>query len=205
MSRMFRALALPASLAVLITTAVVAQVVAQDVSRADADRMGKKMQAIVQRAILVPAKAAPLKTTFTERELNAYLLHHGTEQLPTGVTKARVTMLETNKLETRAVVDLDAVRTSQPRGWLDPLGYVTGSLEVVTIGMFSGSGGQGVYRFESGTVAGVPIPRAVMQEVIAYYSRSPELPKGINLDEPFPLPAGIREVQVRRGAATVVQ
>ncbi|MCC7185495.1 MAG: hypothetical protein IT185_04580 [Acidobacteria bacterium] len=201
MSRIFRALALPIFLAALITGGVIAQ----DASRADADRMGKKVEAIVQRAILAPAKAAPLKTTFTDRELNAYLHHHGTEQLPAGVTKARVTMLDANKLETRAVVDLDAVRTSQPRGWLDPLGYVTGSLEVVTIGMFSGTGGQGVFRYESGTVGGVPIPRAVMQEVIAYYSRSPELPKGINLDQPFPLPAGIREVQVRRGAATVVQ
>jgi hypothetical protein len=201
MSRIFRALALPIFLAALITGGVIAQ----DASRADADRMGKKVEAIVQRAILAPAKAAPLKTTFTDRELNAYLHHHGTEQLPAGVTKARVTMLDANKLETRAVVDLDAVRTSQPRGWLDPLGYVTGSLEVVTIGMFSGTGGQGVFRYESGTVGGVPIPRAVMQEVIAYYSRSPELPTGINLDQPFPLPAGIREVQVRRGAATVVQ
>lgn len=201
MSRIFRALALPTFLAALIT----AGVIAQDASRADADRMGKKVEAIVLRAALAPAKAAPLKTTFTDRELNAYLQHHGTEQLPAGVTKARVTMLDANKLETRAVVDLDAVRTSQPRGWLDPLGYVTGSLEVVTIGMFSGTGGQGVFRYESGTVGGVPIPRAVMQEVIAYYSRSPELPKGINLDQPFPLPAGIREVQVRRGAATVVQ
>jgi len=201
MSRMFRALAVSTVCAALITTVVIAQ----DVSRADADRMGKKVQAIVMRAVLVPAKAAPLKTTFTDRELNAYLQHHGTEQLPIGVKNARVTMLETNKLETRAVVDLDAVRTSQPRGWLDPLGYVTGSLEVVTVGLFSGSGGKGVYRFESGTVGGVPIPRAVMQEVIAYYSRSPELPEGINLDQPFPLPAGIREVQVRRGAATVVQ
>ena len=201
MSRIFRALAVTSVCAALIT----AVGLAQDVSRADADRMGKKVLAITQRAVLAPAKAAPLKTTFTDRELNAYLQHHGTEQLPTGVKNARVSMLDADKLETRAVVDLDAVRTSQTRGWMDPLGYVTGSLEVVTIGMFSGSGGKGVYRFESGTVGGVPIPRAVMQELIAYYSRSPELPKGINLDEPFPLPAGIREVQVRRGAATVVQ
>jgi hypothetical protein len=201
MSRICRALAVWSVCAALITTVAVAQ----DVSRADADRMGKKVEAIVMRSILAPAKSAPLKTTFTDRELNAYLRHHGTEQLPTGIKNARVSMMAENKLETRAVVDLDAVRTSQPRGWMDPLGYVTGSLEVVTTGMFSGSGGKGVYRFESGTLGGVPIPRAVMQELIAYYSRSEELPKGINLDEPFPLPAGIREVQVRKGAATVVQ
>lgn len=196
-----RILALPVVCVALMTTATLAQ----DQSRAEADRMGKKLVAIVQRAMFAPAKAAPLRTTFSDRELNAYLAHHGTEQLPAGIKNARVQMYDGNKLETRAIVDLDAVRTSQPRGWLDPLGYVTGSLEVVTIGTFSGSAGKGVFRYESGTVGGVPIPRAVMQEVIAYYSKSEELPKGINLDEPFPLPAGIREVQVRKGAATVVQ
>lgn len=201
MFRNLRSLAVPVVCAVLMTPAVIAQ----DQSRAEADRMGKKLVAIVQRSMFVPARAAPLRTTFSDRELNAYLAHHGTEQLPTGVKNARVQMYDGNKLETRAIVDLDAVRTSQTRGWMDPLAYVTGSLEVVTIGTFSGSGGKGVFRYESGTVGGVPIPRAVMQEVIAYYSKSDELPKGINLDEPFPLPAGIREVQVRKGAATVVQ
>lgn len=201
MTRNLRFLALPAVCAVLMTSAALAQ----DQSRAEADRMGKKLMAIVQRAMFAPAKAAPLRTTFSDRELNAYLAHHGTEQLPAGIKNARVQMYDGNKIETRAVVDLDAVRTSQPRGWMDPLAYVSGSLEVVTIGLFSGSGGQGVFRYESGTVGGVPIPRAVMQEVIAYYSKSPDLPNGINLDQPFPLPAGIREVQVRKGAATVVQ
>lgn len=201
MSRNLRILTLPAVCAILTTTAALAQ----DQTRAEADRMGKKLVAIVQRAMFVPAKAAPLRTTFSDRELNAYLAHHGTEQLPTGLKNARVKMYDASKLETRAIVDLDAVRKSQPRGWMDPLGYVTGSLEVVTIGTFTGSGGKGVYKYESGTVGGVPIPRAVMQEVIAYYSKSEELPKGINLDEPFPLPAGIRDVQIRKGAATVVQ
>lgn len=201
MSHTLRALALPALCAILMASVALAQ----DPSRAEAERMGKKLQSIVQRAMFAPAKAAPLRTTFSDSELNAYLAHHGTEQLPTGIKHARVRMYDGNKLETRAIVDLDAVRTSQTRGWMDPLGYVTGSLEVVTIGTFSGSGGKGVFRYESGTVGGVPIPRAVMQEVIAFYSKSPELPKGINLDEPFELPAGIREVQVRKGAATVVQ
>lgn len=201
MSRNLRALALPA-LCVLLTASAV---VAQEQSRAEADRMGQKLQAIVQRAVFAPAKAKPLTTTFSDRELNAYLAHHGTEQLPTGIKNARVQMYDGSKLETRAVVDLDAVRKSQTRGWMDPFAYVTGSLEVVTIGYFTGSGGKGTFKYESGTVGGVPIPRAVMQEVIAYYSKSPDMPNGINLDEPFELPAGIRDVQIRKGAATVVQ
>jgi hypothetical protein len=201
MSHTLRILALPALCAMVTASAALAQ----DPSRAEADRMGTKLMAIVQRSIFVPAKAEPLRTTFTDRELNAYLAHHGAEQLPTGIKNARVQMYDGSKIETRGVVDLDAVRKAQPRGWLDPLGYVTGSLEVVMIGIFTGSGGNGVFRYESGTVGGVPIPRAVMQEVLAYYSKSEDLPKGINLDEPFPLPAGIRDVQVRKGAATVVQ
>jgi hypothetical protein len=196
-----RILALPVVCAALMSTATLAQ----DQSRAEAERMGKKLVAIVQRAMFAPAKAAPLRTTFSDRELNAYLSHHGTEQLPTGIRNARVQMYDASKVETRAIVDLDAVRKSQVRGWMDPLGYVTGSLELVTIGYFSGNSGKGVYKYESGTLGGVPIPRAVMQEVLAYYSKSEELPEGINLDEPFPLPAGIREVQIRKGAATVVQ
>ena len=69
----------------------------------------------------------------------------------------------------------------------------------------TGTGGKGVYRFESASVGGVPVPRAVLQELLAFYTRSEDFPKGITLDEPFELPAAIREVHVRRGAATVVQ
>jgi hypothetical protein len=178
---------------------------AQAPSQDDADRMGKKMQAIVMRALAPPAKAAPLRTTFTDRELNAYLAHHAKDQLPAGVKHVAVTMIGVDTLETRSVVDLDAIRTAQPRGYLDPLAYVRGSLQVVTVGTLTGRDGQGVYSHVSGSVDGVPIPRTVMQELLAFYTRSPELPNGLHLDEPFALPAAIREVQVRKGAATVIQ
>jgi len=174
-------------------------------SLVDADRMDQKLQAIVARAIALEKPKTPLRTTFTERELNAYLAHHGREQLPAGVTHVAVTMVDANTLETRSVVDLDAIRTAQPRGYLDPLAYVTGMMQVITVGELTGSGGKGVYRYKSGSVGGVPIPRSVMLELLAFYTRSEDMPRGLILDEPFDLPAGIREVQVRKGAATVVQ
>ena len=119
--------------------------------------------------------------------------------------QAQVTLLDAGKVDTRALVDLDAVRTSETRSWLDPLAYVTGLLEVRTIGTFRGANGKGVFTFESATVGGMPVPRTVMQELVAFYTRSPETPKGILLDQPFDLPARIRAVELRRGAATVIQ
>jgi hypothetical protein len=51
----------------------------------------------------------------------------------------------------------------------------------------------------------VPVPKILLQEIIGYYSRTPEKPAGISLDDPFPLPARIREIQVERGQAIIVQ
>lgn len=186
--------------------ALLAPIVAgQGPADADAERMGKKVQAILERG-LAPAQAAtPLKTSFSEQELNAYLKVNAAVELPPGVTQARITLLDAGKVDTRALVDMDALRTSEKRGWLDPLAYVSGMLEVRTVGTFRGANGKGVFTFESATVDGVPVPRALMQELVAFYTRTPETPKGILLDQPFDLPARIREVELRRGAATVIQ
>jgi hypothetical protein len=45
----------------------------------------------------------------------------------------------------------------------------------------------------------------LLQEIISYYSRSKENPSGLSLDDPFALPARIREIQVERGQAIIVQ
>ena len=45
----------------------------------------------------------------------------------------------------------------------------------------------------------------LLQQVVSYYSRTPDNPAGIGLDDPFALPAGIREIQVERGQAVILQ
>ncbi len=181
----------------------VPSVFAQDTSRAAAERADKKMQAIMLRAVAPAAKAPAVKTTFTEEELNAYMRLQ--PDLPPGLKQPTVQLLDDGRVNTRALVDLDAVRLSEKRGWLDPLAYVSGVLEVHLIGVFRGANGQGVYTFESARVGGAPVPRSVLQEILAFYTRTPETPTGILLDTPFELPAGIREVELRRGLATVIQ
>jgi hypothetical protein len=66
---------------------------------------------------------------------------------------------------------------------------------------------RGVARLEleSAEIYGIRIPKTLLQEVVSYYSRSQENPRGLNLDDPFTLPARIREIEVRKGQAIVLQ
>ncbi len=174
-------------------------------ARADAERMNKKVQAILARAEAPATPAKPVTTTITEVELNAYLQLDPTAGLPVGLKHPTLTFLDGGKIDSKALVDLDMIRVAEKRGWLDPLAYVTGILEVRTVGTFRGTNGKGVYVFESATLGGVPIPKTVLAELVAFYTRSPETPKGIPLDAPFELPHRIRDVALRRGVATVIQ
>jgi len=45
----------------------------------------------------------------------------------------------------------------------------------------------------------------VLQELLSYYSRTPDHPSGISLDDTFELPAAIQEIQVGQGVAYVIQ
>ena len=152
-----------------------------------------------------PPAAPPVRTTFTDREANAYFRHYGSTFLPTGVVSPQVALAEAGRVTARALVNLDAVRTSQPRGWLDPLRYVTGMLEVTAAGVVSGSNGTGVFHFESATLAGVSVSKALLQELVRYYTTTPEQPNGFDLDKPFDLPSGIRSVESGRGTAVITQ
>jgi hypothetical protein len=177
----------------------------QDAARAEADRMSKKVQAILARAEAPAAQSKPVTTTFTESELNAYLRLDPTVGLPVGLKHPTLTLLDGGRVDSKALVDLDMVRVSEKRGWLDPLAYVTGIVEVRTIGTFRGSNGKGLYVYESASLGGMPIPKSILAELVAFYTRSPETPNGIPLDAPFDLPHRIRNVELRRGMGTVIQ
>ena len=146
------------------------------------------------------------RTTVTENEVNAYLVYEAKEQLPTGVVEPSVTILGTGRVSARAVVDLDAVRREKnPTSLLDPMNYLMGRLPVTATGVLKTSGGVGHFELESARVSSVPVPKLFLQEIVSYYSRTPENPSGISLDDPFALPARIREIQVERGQAIIVQ
>lgn len=200
---MRRALIAFAALASLSGPGVAAS---QVYTRTDADRAALKLNAVVLRGqVEASGPKSGLRTTLSEHEVNAYLIHHGPELLPTGVRHPRLTLLDDGRVETRATVDLDAVRSAQARRWTDPLAYVSGSLELRAVGKIRAAGGRGQFVLEEATIGGVRMPKAFLQEVVSYYSRTETAPRGFELDEPFDLPLHIRQVDLRRGAAVIVQ
>jgi hypothetical protein len=175
-------------------------------TRQDADRFQTKLEDIVKHGGTAPKpKAKPRTLQVTDAEVTAYLRHHATEDIPVGIVEPSITALGDGKVGGRAIVDLDAVRKQKQRTWLDPMNLLSGRLPVTVSGRLTTTAGVGRFELESAEVSGVPVPKTVLQELLSYYSRTPEDPDGINMDDPFELPARIREIRVAKGAATVVQ
>lgn len=116
-----------------------------------------------------------------------------------------VTLAGDGRFTVRVVVDLDHVRGTEARALWDPLRYLSGRVPLVLVAALRASGGRGVLEFVSATAAGVAVPRVVVQEIVVYATRSPETPQGVRFDEPFVLPANIRDIVVGSGQVTVIQ
>lgn len=185
---------------------LMAAVVAADsiVGRREADSFARKVLTIAQygEAALTGARLTPI----TESEFNAYLRLDLRDQLPAGVVDPSVQALGEGRLVGQATVDLDAVRRArQSGGLLDPMNLLTGRLPVTAAGVLRTEQGRARFELESASVGGIPVPKSVLQELVTYYSRSPESPRGIDLDASFALPARISEIHVDTGRAVVVQ
>jgi hypothetical protein len=186
---------------------VIAPLAAQGrLSKEDADRFQSKLTRIVSFGNAPSAKAAkPQTTPVSDAEVNSYLKYNAGNEIPTGIVDPVLNALGDGRVSGRATVDLDAVRTQKKRGWLDPLGYLTGRLPVTASGTLTTKEGKGQFVLQSAEISGVTVPKSVLQELLSYYSRTKENPEGINMDAPFELPARIREIKVGTGTSTVVQ
>jgi hypothetical protein len=178
----------------------------QDVMARDAKSMEQKLSALFDNGQLPVGKAKPLRTTFTENEVNAFMVLSKDVELPVGVRDPRLTIEAGNRLSGRAVVDLDKVRLSKPRSVLDPMNLLLrGTVEVKAQGILQTANRKGTFTVESATLSGVPIPKSVLQELVYFYTKTPDHPSGYTLDSPFELPMNIRAIEFVRGSATIVQ
>ena len=189
--------------AAVMTSAVLVQADVR-ATKAAAASLRQKVAAINAHAEK-PAKAGR-RTIVTEGEVNSYLVYDAREAIPVGVVEPSIAAVGPGRLSGRAIVDLDAVRKQKaPTSLLDPMNYLMGRLAVTAVGKLRTANGVGHFELESSSVGSIPIPKILLQEIISYYSRTPEKPGGISLDDPFALPARIREIQVERGQAIIVQ
>jgi hypothetical protein len=173
-------------------------------SREDAARFRAKIEAITRHA--EAGAPAPLTTAVTEREINAYLAYDAVAHLPIGLTDPRIAIQPDLSLSGTATIDLDAIRKQRTsRGWLDPLNYLGGTVPVAVAGRLAATGGVARFSLASAKVGGVTVPKVVVQELLSFYTRTDADPRGLNLDDPYPLPARIRQIDVRPGEALVRQ
>jgi len=173
-------------------------------SRQDANLLKQKVATINAHA--EKASRQSRRTTVTESEVNSYLVYEAGQQLPTGVVEPAISILGDGRVSARAVVDLDDVRKEKnPTSLLDPMNYLMGKVPVSAVGVLKTGNGVGHIELESAAISRLPVPKFLLQEIVSYYSRTASNPAGINLDDPFALPARIRAIQVERGHAIIVQ
>jgi hypothetical protein len=201
---MYVRIALSASLALIL--GVAALTAAAALSPQDADAFARKVAIISQQGTMIARTAVPRRTPVSETELNSWFAYRARPLLPVGMTEPQITILGGGKVSGAATVDLDAVaKTKRSGSLIDPWSLLGGRLPVTVSGMLRTENGQGRFELQSAAVSGVPIPKTLLQELVSYYSKTDDHPQGVSLDEPFALPAGIRQIEVGQGQAIVVQ
>lgn len=193
------------ALALLLLFPTVIVVSAADVlTRQQGDAFARKV-VVVQTHANDDVKK-PLATTFTQTETNSYLKFNATGLLPTGLTEPQITMLGQNRVSAKAIVDLDVVRKKQSSGgWFDPTSYLTGKLLVTAAGRVITGDGKGRIELHSAEVSGVPIPKSFLNQMVNFFTRTADNPKGSTVDDVFELPAQIERIDSEQGRFTVHQ
>jgi hypothetical protein len=183
---------------------VVATLQAADTSRPLAETFAKKVAMINQHAEREPS--APRRTTLTESELNSWFEFRAQPLLPAGLTQPKVTIVGNGRLMGSATVDLEALgRQRGSGGSLDVWSYLGGRLPLSVTGLLHTKDGQGRFELQAADISGVPVPKTLLQELLSYYTRTAEKPQGLRLDDPFTLPANIKQIEVGQAQAVVVQ
>jgi len=195
---------------ILIVGAVLVPLQAATVSRQNADLFAKKIVQIQEQGTQVQPtgdrRAAQRRTPVTEDEVNSWFTYRAQPVLPAGVSQPQVTILGQGKVAGQATVDLEAIgKRRSSGGTFDPWSYLGGRVPVTINGILHSQDGRARFELQAAEVSGVPVPKSLLQELLSYYSRTPENPKGISLDEAFELPANIDAIEVGQGQAVVVQ
>ena len=195
--------------AVLLVSTLLVPLQAATVSRQNADVFAKKIVQIQQQGLQSPTtdrRATERRTPVTEDELNSWFAYRAQPVLPAGLSQPQITIVGQGKVAGQATVDLETIgKRRSTGGTFDPWSYLGGRVTVTVNGILHTQNGRGRFELQSAEVSGVPVPKTLLQELLSYYSRTPESPNGISLDEAFALPANIDKIEVGQGQAVVVQ
>lgn len=173
-------------------------------SREEGDRLQRKLDELARNAAAEPVR--PGRTPATQSEVNSYLAFNLKDKIPRGLANPEINILGDGSLAGRVLVDIDEFKRGRgTEGALDPLSYISGQVPVTARGVLRTRAGRGQFQLISAELLGVALPKQMVRELVAYFSRTRENPKGFNLDAPFDLPAKIRSIEIEKGEAVAVQ
>lgn len=173
---------------------------AANTSRAQADSFAKKIAIINQHA--GQSGKSPRRTTLTEAELNSWFAYRAQPLLPEGVKDPSVVAVGNGRLLGTVIVDLEDVGKSRSS---EILKYLGGRVPISLSGTLRTKDGRGQFDLQSAQMSGIPLPKFLLQEIVSHYTRDDDRPNGIRLDDPFALPASIKQIDVLQGQAIVLQ
>ena len=191
-------------LAVLLLAPAIVSLAATPISREQGDRLARKIDEINKNAATQPVRQK--RTPMTDAEVNSYFAYNVKDKIPRGLANPEIRMGGDGQLAGRVFVDIDEFKRGRSSdSIMDPLSYISGQVPLTARGVLRARDGKGQFQLISAEIHGVPLPKPIVQELVGFFSRTPETPNGINLDAPFNLPAKIREVLVNKGEAVMVQ
>ena len=181
----------------LLASLVTAEAV--NTSRSQADSFAKKLAIIRQHAAESPKSTR--RTTVTEGEVNSWFVYRAPPLLPTGVKDPRITAVGNGKMLGVVTVDLDDLAKGRSGLWK----LLGGTVPIALSGVLRTKDGRGQFDLQSAEISGVPVPKFLLQEIVTHYTRNEDRPGGIRLDDPFTLPASIKQIDVGQGQALIIQ
>jgi hypothetical protein len=189
---------------VVVLGMTVSSMAADQLSKEYGDRLERKIAAINENALNDPLRSK--RTLMSDVEINSYLNFNIKEKIPSGLTNPEIQIMGNRQLAGRVWVDMDEFKRQRGSGGImDPLSYVSGKVPLTARGLFQSQQGKGRFQLISAEILGVPLPKPIVQELVRFFSRTPQSPNGLEMDAPFNLPAHIREIEINPGEAVVVQ
>jgi hypothetical protein len=190
-----------AVIALLLADSAVSPVAAArpPISREQADSLAKKLESLSAPA---PKKGEPVRSVlFTEGEINSYL---NLVVLPTVPTVKDVDLRIANgQLLATGLVDIDQVKKQLSLSPWNPVSFLKGRMSVNVSGHYANAGAAGLGRVTIDEVraGSVPIPVSIIEQIVANSTRTPQLPDGVDIREPFRLPSPLRGLRLEPGKA----
>ena len=184
---------------------------AAGVSEQQADAFSQKMATVKKQGIqgisgVQATNRTPLRTPFSESELNSWFAFRSGEVMPPGVSEPRVTLVGNGKVQAAATVDLEAIAKQRKSGGaLDPWSYLGGRLPVTLSGVLRTENGMGRFDLEDAAISGVPVPTSVLADIVSYYTRTPDDSEGVRINDNFRLPSQIKQIEMGTGQGVIVQ